>query len=471
MAEERPPAETSQPEPLSVLWRVFSAPQTLLLLMSLLALTLALGTWIPQIPSQAASDPEAWLAAQPGLFGQENSLVRALGLYDLYHTFWFRLMLVLTGLVLFVRTVDAVELAWRTTSRRGRAAQLPPAWQSSLPARQIDAPLPLAEMRLRVEAYLARRGYHHSEVSATPVSPVETLIASHRALALWVRPGGYAALLLALVGLFLAGSWGWQDDSVQLLPGESRSVGHGTPFGFRLDSFRLHLDNRGQLAGYESEITWLEGQAEVRREVAGIGRPARQGGLALHQAGFVPAVRLKAQDGAGQPLRLEGGTVDAGSGDEVLIRFSLPEDQPLVFLPRLDRFVALTFEPHCDLGRPAVHVDLLEEDGANRQRLGSLSSSGTLPLGAGQLTAELAYVPILRLESRPALGLALAGALLALLALALAWALPARLAWLALLPAGGDRSAVAVIALPGAGQREWLADLAGDLEEALEDGD
>ncbi|HSJ54335.1 MAG TPA: cytochrome c biogenesis protein ResB, partial [Anaerolineae bacterium] len=354
MAEERPPAEMSQTEPLSVLWRVFSAPQTLLLLMGLLALTLALGTWVPQVPPQAASDPQAWLATQPGLFGQENALVRVLGLYDLYHTFWFRLLLALTAIVLFVRGVDGIELAWRTTSRRGRAAMLPP-WQSSLPGRQIVAALPLAEVRPRVEEHLARRGYRHDQA---PGLPVDVLVASHRDVALWARPAGYVALLLALVGLFVTGSWGWQDDPVQLLPGESRSVGHGTPFGFRLDSFRLHLDNRGQLAGYESEITWLEGQAEVRREVAGIGRPARQAGLALHQAGFVPAVRLKAQDGAGQPLRLEGGTMDAGSGDEVLIRFSLPEDQPLVFLPRLDRFVALTFEPRCDLGRPAVHVDL-----------------------------------------------------------------------------------------------------------------
>lgn len=468
MAEERPPAEMLQPEPLSVLWRVLSAPQSLLLLMALLVLTLALGTWVPQIPPQESGDPQAWLATQPGFFGQENSLVRTLGLYDLYHTFWFRLLLVLAGLVLFVRAVDAAELAWRTTSKRGRAAAMPPPWQSSLPARQVTAPLPFTELRPRVEEWLTGQSYRHDEVPATPV-PV--LVASHRAPVLWVRPVGYAAALLALLGLFLAGSWGWQDDSVQLLPGEIRSAGHGTPFAFRLDSFRLRLDRSGRLAGYESEITWLEGQAAIGQEVAGIGRPARQAGLALHQAGFVPALTLQAQDGDGEPLRLEGGSAAPGSDDEALIRFSLPDDQPLVFVPRLDRFLALTFEPVCDLGRPAVHVDLLDADGANRQRLGSLGSSGTLPLADGQLSAELAYVPILRLESRPALALSLAGALVALFALGLAWALPARLAWLGLLPAGQDRSAVGVTALPGAGQREWLDELAGGLEEVLKDGD
>jgi hypothetical protein len=447
-----------------MLWRAFSAPQTLLLLMGLLGLTLALGAWVPQIPPQGSSDPRAWLDAQPGFLGQADSLVRALGLYDLYQTLWFRLLLVVTGLALFVRAVDAAELAWRATGSSGRAA-LPPAWQPRLPELQIAAPLPLAAVQSRVEEVLTRRGYAHREV---PASPVTTLLASQRASALWLRPASYIALLVALLGLFLAGSWGWQADPVQLLPGESRSVGHGTSLGFRLDSFRLHLDNRGQLAGYQSEVTWLEGQAEIDQGVAGIGRPAKQAGLALHQAGFAPVVRLKAQDGAGQPLRLEGDRADATSGDEMLIRFSTPEDRPLVFLPGLERFLILTFEPLCASGRPAVHVDLLDEVGANSQRLGSLSSSGALPLGDGQLTAELTYGPILRAESRPALGLALAAALLALLFLAVAWVLPPRLAWLALSPAGEDRSAVAVTVLTGSGQSEWLAGLAGGLEEALQ---
>jgi len=460
----------SQPEPLSVLWRLLSAPQTLLILMGLLALTLALGTWIPQIPPEESSDPQAWLAAQPGLFGGASSLVRTLGLYDLYHTFWFRLLLVLSGLVLFVRAVDAADLALQATGRRGRAAAMPPPWQSSLPARQVSASLPLAEAHPRIEAWLAGQRYRHREVQA-PEAPAVTLIASHRAPSLWLRPVGYASLLLALAGLFVAGSWGWQDEAVQLLPGETRSAGHGTSLAYRLDGFRLRMDSRGHLEGYESEITWLDGQAEIGREVIGIGRPARQSGLALHHAGFVPAVRLNGRTAAGQPVRLEGSSPEMGSGDRVLVRFSLPDDQPLVFVPLLDRYLALTFEPECDGGRPTVHVDLIDAEGENRRRLGSLSSSGILPLGDGQLSAELSFVPILRLESRPALTLTFAGALLALLALGLAWVLPARLAWLGLAPVGDDGSAVRMMALSGAGQREWLSGLAGGLEEALQDGD
>ena len=207
------------------------------------------------------------------------------------------------------------------------------------------------------------------------------------------------ALFLALVGLFLATSWGWQEAPVQLLPDESRPVGHDTPLAYRLDAFQLHINNRGQLAGYRSEISWLEGQAQVGQGVVSIGQPARRTGVALHQAGFVPVIRLSAQDEAGQPLLLESSDVAAAGVEEMLVRFSLPEDQPLVFLPHLNRFLALSFEPLCSIDRPAVHVDLLDEAGTSRQRLGSLSSSGALPLGDGQLLAELSYAPILRLDN------------------------------------------------------------------------
>jgi hypothetical protein len=68
MAEQTPGA--SRFEPLSALWRIFAAPLTLLILMGLLALILALGTLIPQIPARATVDPQAWLSVLPGFLGQ-----------------------------------------------------------------------------------------------------------------------------------------------------------------------------------------------------------------------------------------------------------------------------------------------------------------------------------------------------------------------------------------------------------------
>jgi cytochrome c biogenesis protein ResB len=79
-----------------------------MVLMGLLALALALSAVIPQMPPQARDDPQAWLAVQAGPVRQGGALLRSLGLLDLYHSFWFRFLLVLTGLNLFVRAVESV---------------------------------------------------------------------------------------------------------------------------------------------------------------------------------------------------------------------------------------------------------------------------------------------------------------------------------------------------------------------------
>src|SRR5512136_2509962 len=106
-------ATGSRPEPFSLVWRFFAAPATLLTLLALLAAALILSTLIPQIPPDASTNPQHWLTLQPEALSPSNDLAQALGLYGIYNAFWFRLLLVLTGLALFVWAAEAAELAWR----------------------------------------------------------------------------------------------------------------------------------------------------------------------------------------------------------------------------------------------------------------------------------------------------------------------------------------------------------------------
>jgi hypothetical protein len=76
---------------------------------------------------------------------------------------------------------------------------------------------------------------------------------------------------------------------------------------------------------------------------------------------------------------------------------------------------------------------------------------------------------ILRIEHRPAMGLVLAGLLLALLALFATWMAPPWLAWIALGPGEENGTQVQLLPLPGAGLALWLPRLAKNLREALAD--
>lgn len=468
MAEEIRIDRESRPEPLSVLWRILAAPQALLVLAGLLALVLAMASLIPQIPPGAMDDPQAWLATQPGPLGRRGGIIGSLGLYNLYHGLGFRLLLALTALVVFVRLVDAAELAWRASGRGATPGAAGPGWQAHAPRISVPSSLPADEVRERISGFLERHGYRYTELAGE--QPARWL-ASRRPGLLWVRPLGYAALLAAAAGLAISGYWGWQDEVWRPLPGETRLVGHGTAYALRLDSFEMQADQQGRLQDYDSQVTWLEGPAVAAETVVTARQPASFDGLTLRQLGYLPIVEIQAWDGAGNPLALEaGGEVQPGTA-QVEIRFLEADEQPLILIPAQERLLALVFEPMCGQGRPALHVDTVGEGATGRQRLTSLTASREVVARDLRLQIDLSYRPTLRLDWRPGLGLVVVGLGLAVVALLVGWAVPTRVMSLAAEPWGEGRTRIQIVAPPGVRVRQWLSQLALHLQGVLTDDD
>jgi len=454
-------------EPLSILWRFFAAPQTLLVLFGLLALILALGTLIPQIPAQASNDPQAWLSVQPGWLGQGNGLVRVLSLFDIFHSFGFRMLLALTALCLFVRTVEGVELAWRAMGRSPWMMSAFGFWGRRPPQIQVSSDLSPDEIEARLDTFLTGQGYWLRRVLS---QGAPNLVAGHHSTMLWTRPLGYGALLLALTGLAIAGTWGWQSEHWQRIPGESRALGHDTPYTIRLDRFRMQLGDGQRLENVYSEITWLEGETELGQDVIGTGRPARRDGVTVRQVGYVPVVRLRGWDRDGQPLTLETGEDVLSVTGAAEIRFISPKDQPVVLAPDHDLFLALTFEPLCMAGRPALLLDRIHERESERQPLGVLYESGSVPVDGLRLDVELFFIPVLSADSLPAMWLVVAGMVLVVGTLAAGWIIPPKLVWIMASRGEKEETLVQVLALPGAGIYRWLPELTDRLRRVLRDG-
>jgi hypothetical protein len=466
MAEEIQHDQESRPEPLSVVWRILAAPQTLLVVAGLLALGLVIASLVPQIPLRAMDDPQAWLATQPGSLGRSGSLIATLGLYDLAHSLWLRSLLALGALVLFVRLVEVAELAWRGQQRGPGAGAVLLAKEGRAPRVQVLSGLSLEDVQGRVARFLDHHGYRPTELAAS--SPARWL-ASQRPALLWIQPLGYAALLLAGAGLILSSYWGWQDEIWRPLPGETRQVGHGSPYMLRLDGFEMHLDQGGRLEDYTSRMTWLEGAASVQGMAVSTNRPARFEGLSLHQVGYLPQVQIRAWDGAGNALVLESGGEAQPAAVQAEIRFLDADEQPLVFVPAQERLLVLVFEPSCQRDQPALHVDTVTEGGNGRQRLASLTSSGEVVTHDLRLRVELSYGPMLRLERRPGMSLVVLGLGLGTLALLVGWLVPPRLISVVAEPQRGGGVRIQIVAPPGARARQWLAQLGVRLEGMLAD--
>jgi len=438
----------------------------MLLLMALLALALALASLIPQIPAQAGGDPQAWLAAQPGVLAQRNSLARTLGLFDLYHAFWFRLLLALSGVVLFVRTVDAAELAWRATGR-GRWSPAPlPSWSGHAPRMRLLSSLSPDQVLDRCQDFFERQGYGPLDRIDGPPG---RLIAHRRAIFFWARPLGYGALLLAIAGLALSGYWGWQAETWRPLPGEIQPVGHDSPYSLRLDRFALKVDGQEGLQSYQSKVTWLAGDSPVQESTVGPGQPSSLGGVTVRQLGYLPVVELAAWDEQGRPLALQTADQDLPGAPQVQVRFLSDDDRPLVFITPQVRFLALAFEPMCSQGQPRLDVDLIREGGDGQQRLGSLTGNGEVTAEDLRLEVKLSYVPILRFDYRPGLELVLAGTILALVALIANTLGAPQILWLVVADHGGEKCQALVLALPGARARVRLIQASGRLQGVLAD--
>jgi hypothetical protein len=466
MAEEIPTAGASRLEPLSVLWRAFAAPQTLMVLLGLVALALALVALIPQIPSHALGDAQSWLALQSGPLASGNSLVRVLGLYDVYHAFWFRLLFVLTGLTFFVWMVDAAELAWRVSRRKAWPGVEFAHWGAQAAQVCVSSSLQPEDALVRLRAFLTEHGYRWADV---PDLPAPNLVAARRGIVLWSQVVAFAALLLALIGLAIASAWGWEDPDWQPAPGDTWAVGHDTSYHVRLDSFEPKSETDDRLCDYRSQITWLEGTMPTGQTVVGNGRPASLRGIGVHQVGYVPAVKLRVWDETGRPLALQAAGAERSVTGRVDVFFASLEAQPLVFLPGRDLLISFAFGPSGGDRNPSLRVNLVHDGGANPELLGVLPESGSLAADDLRLEVDLTYRPLLRLSHRPGMELVLAGLSLGLVALVLGWLVPARLVWIAIAP-GKDCEALArLLTPPGTNRGRWLEHLATRLDEVLAD--
>jgi hypothetical protein len=453
-------------DPLSVAWRLFAAPQTLLVLLGLVSVALGLAILLPQIPAQAATEPQAWLAVTVGGLGPAGDLFLALGLFDILHSLWFRLLLALIGLSLFVRAVDSAELAWYTTGRRPWPPAPPSFWGGHPLESRLESSLDLEEIQARLETLLTSLGYRWIEL---PSSPVSTVVAVRRGVVLWARPIGYVALLLSLVGLAIVATWSWQGAEWQPVPGENQDVAQGTPYKVRLDAFDLILGDDQRLQNYSSQITWLEAGSEVQQDTLELGRASSRKGATVRQVGFVPVVRLRGWDQQGQLLALETAEDALSLMGEVEIRFASAEAQPLVLVPAHDLFLAMTFEPVCARGTPALYLTPVQAGTAEPGTQEVLYDSGSINVGDLRFEVELFYVPILRADYRPGMGLVVSGLVLFVLCLSILWIASPRLAWLLTEPGPEDTATLLVRVWPDAESSRWLRHLTRRFEEALSD--
>ena len=289
-----------------IAWRSLRRMSTALLLLFSLAAASVVATVVPQAPVTAVT-ADQWLAGTAGPGKGVSAVLSALGLFDVFGSWWFMALLAL----LFVSLTGCLVPRYRAFFKVARRQPAAGRNLGRLSARATFAsPLPPEEAMAAAHAVLRRRRFRARIVDSADVAQV----AAERGH--W-REGGslifHTAFYVLLTGAVIGKVFGFTGQ-VSLAEGGSfadtriaydaaeagRSFGLDDHRGFvvRLDDFDVSYFPDFTPRDFVSTVTVLEDGQAVRSGPIRVNHPLRYDGMVLFQTAFgmAPHIIVKSGD-------------------------------------------------------------------------------------------------------------------------------------------------------------------------------
>ncbi len=216
-----------------------------------------------------------------------HRILDALGLTDIFHAWWFVVVLALIGTSILCVSIERWPNAWRFYARPYRRtekhfrAALPN--QTQFPIPDAASGLQAAEDAIRKLGWKADKIVDGSEVS---------LFVERQRFAVMAVFVVHLSLLLILLGYSVDGVWGYEGFT-QLSEGETTNVvdlgeaGKKTlPFSIRCNGAGEESYPDGTPKRYWSRLSIVRDGAVVKQKEIAVNEPLQYGGLTLYQSGF-----------------------------------------------------------------------------------------------------------------------------------------------------------------------------------------
>lgn len=239
----------------------------------------------------------------------QQSLFEWLGLFDIYHSWYYRLLLAALALNIILASIDTFPATWKLI-REPNITLSPARFEAQTHFHDFlfgegdpDRAIEIAEERLR------RKGYR--DIRKTSAGSARFVFAQKGS---WDRLGAYAVhvcLLLILFGGFLT-SWSARNGEMALAPGDEanrvatvevdgedrRRVTFEIPFTVRCNDIRQKLiDSQGSIRAsntldWISDLTIIDG--DIRRDVTvSLNSPVDYGGYRIFHSSVIPLGRAR----------------------------------------------------------------------------------------------------------------------------------------------------------------------------------
>jgi len=291
-----------------------------LLLLGLLGISMILGTFILQRPMAQEGQIEQIYAPQI------VRLLNAIGLFDVFHTWWFILLLGFLGANITLASIERFPQVWRLYARPHFLADA--AFIRALPfQREIPLGLHTPKEAMALAAFkLGDLGYPPRQ----DVLPKGTLYVEKHRLVRLAPYIVHASLLIIFAGAILDGTHGYKG-FVSLRPGTSTDVveplttpgaRHSLDFSLRCDAAGMDTYPDGSPRQYWSELTVLENGREVARKKIYVNDPLTYKGVRFFQASYSPT-------GSPRKLIMEATWQENGVEKHQLLTFAPEAPAPL----------------------------------------------------------------------------------------------------------------------------------------------
>ena len=263
------------------LWDFFASIRLTVVLLISLAATSIIGTLIPQ-----NEDPSAYAQA----FGEiVFRLFSILGIFDMYHSWWFQTLLLLLTVNIVVCSADRLSATWKIIF--AKKPSFDAARFKALKNRQTFEDSRSPEQLKKLYPAVLGRAFRHSCLENT-----EKGFSIFGDKGRWTRLGVYVvhgSVIFLLIGGLIGSIFGF-DGFVNIPEGEavnSIRIGNGSKtlpldFAIRCDNFEVSFYDSGMPKEYRSRLTIMEQGKPVHTKDIIVNDPLRYKGVNMFQSSY-----------------------------------------------------------------------------------------------------------------------------------------------------------------------------------------
>ncbi len=269
--------------PFSKIWDFFSSVKLTIVLLLSLAATSIIGTLIPQNES-----PQAYLKAFGAFLYR---FFDVLGLFDLYHSWWFQTLMLLLALNVLVCSIDRLSSTWRIIFPE-RPKFVLSRFRRLEPKEEFTKNGPGEQLKKRYQAIISRN-FRYCRVEET-----DSGYAIFGERGRWTRIGVYIvhlSVICMLVGGVIGSMFGFEG-FVNLAPGDTaqkiqlrnRNQMLQLDFAIRCDNFKVSFYPSGTPEEFRSSLSIIERDKVVKSQDIIVNDPLHYKGISIYQASYGP---------------------------------------------------------------------------------------------------------------------------------------------------------------------------------------